>query len=75
MKISPNWSWRVTRACRPRNFKITVSEWLDATKHPRFKRKLTDLVYQPIIELLAYLRENGFTNYIVSGGGIEFVRV
>lgn len=56
-------------------FQSTVSEWLDAAKHPRFERKFTDLVYQPMMELLAYLRDNGFATYVVSGGGIEFVRV
>ena len=43
-------------------------------KHPRFERLYTELVYQPMLELLAYLRENGFKTYIVSGGGIEFMR-
>ena len=42
--------------------------------HPRFKRPYTELVYQPMLELLAYLRANGFKTYIVSGGGIEFMR-
>ena len=43
-------------------------------KHPRFGRPYTELAYQPMLELLAYLRENGFETYIVSGGGIEFMR-
>jgi len=55
-------------------FQQIVSDWLATAVHPRFKRKYTDLVYQPMLELLAYLRDNGFTTYIVSGGGIEFVR-
>ncbi len=42
--------------------------------HPRFNRPYTDLVYQPMLELLAYLRANGFKTFIVSGGGIEFMR-
>ena len=42
--------------------------------HPRFKRPYTDLVYQPMLELLAYLRANGFKTFIVSGGGVEFMR-
>ena len=42
--------------------------------HPRFKRPYTELVYQPMLELLAYLRANGFKTYIVSGGGVEFMR-
>jgi phosphoserine phosphatase len=55
-------------------FQQIVSAWLATAEHPRFKRKYTDLVYQPMLELLSYLRNNGFTTYIVSGGGIEFVR-
>jgi len=58
----------------PEEFQETVTDWLVTARHPRFKRQYTDLVYQPMLELLAYLRENGFTTYIVSGGGIEFVR-
>jgi phosphoserine phosphatase len=55
-------------------FQQIVSAWLATAEHPRFKRKYTDLIYQPMLELLSYLRNNGFTTYIVSGGGIEFVR-
>jgi hypothetical protein len=55
-------------------FEQTVKDWLAATKHPRFKRPYTDLVFQPMIEVLAYLRANGFKTFIVSGGGIEFMR-
>jgi hypothetical protein len=55
-------------------FEKIVNEWLATAKHPRFNRPFTDLVYQPMLELLAYLRENGFTTYIVSGGGVEFMR-
>ena len=55
-------------------FQQIVSDWLATAEHPRFKRKYTDLIYQPMLELLSYLRNNGFTTYIVSGGGIEFVR-
>ncbi len=55
-------------------FERIVKDWLGAAKHPRFNRPFTDLVYQPMLELLAYLRENGFKTYIVSGGGVEFVR-
>ncbi len=51
-----------------------VLEWLTTAKHPRFNRPYTDLVYQPMLELLTYLRANGFKTYIVSGGGIEFMR-
>ena len=55
-------------------FEQTVKDWLAATKHPRFKRPYTDLVFQPMIEVLAYLMANGFKTFIVSGGGIEFMR-
>jgi phosphoglycolate phosphatase-like HAD superfamily hydrolase len=55
-------------------FAQTVKTWLAAAKHPRFNRHYTDLVYQPMLELLTYLRANGFKTYIVSGGGIEFMR-
>ena len=55
-------------------FEQTVKDWLATAKDHRFKRPYTDLVYQPMLELLAYLRENGFRTYIVSGGGIEFMR-
>ncbi|MGD1972852.1 MAG: HAD family hydrolase [Desulfobacterales bacterium] len=55
-------------------FEQTVKDWLAAAKHPRFKRPFTDLVFQPMLEVLAYLRANGFKTYIVSGGGIEFMR-
>jgi hypothetical protein len=58
----------------PAEFQQIVSDWLAKAKHPRFKRRYMDLVYQPMLELLSYLRDNGFTTYIVSGGGIEFVR-
>lgn len=59
---------------RPEEFQKIVGDWLAAAEHPRFKLPYTDLVYQPMLELLSYLRDNGFTTYIVSGGGIEFVR-
>ncbi len=56
-------------------FARTVENWLASAKHPRFKRPYTELVYQPMLELLSYLRMNGFKTFIVSGGGIEFMRV
>ena len=56
-------------------FARTVREWLATAKHPKFQRPYTDLVFQPMLEALAYLRANGFRTYIVSGGGVEFVRV
>jgi hypothetical protein len=55
-------------------FQRIVQEWLAMAKHPRFNRPFTDLIYQPMLELLAYLRENGFKTYIVSGGGVDFMR-
>ncbi|QIB34635.1 HAD family hydrolase [Ancylobacter pratisalsi] len=58
----------------PAAFQQIVTDWLASAEHPRFKRRYTDLVYQPMLEVLAYLRENGFTTYVVSGGGIEFMR-
>jgi phosphoserine phosphatase len=55
-------------------FTQIATEWIATARHPRFNRPYTDLVYQPMLELLAYLRENGFKTFIVSGGGIEFMR-
>jgi phosphoglycolate phosphatase-like HAD superfamily hydrolase len=55
-------------------FEQVVKEWIATSKHPKFKRPYTECVYQPMIELLAYLRSNGFKTFIVSGGGIEFMR-
>jgi phosphoserine phosphatase len=52
-----------------------VRDWLATARHPRFQRPYTDLVFQPMLELLAYLRANGFETWIVSGGGVEFLRV
>ena len=56
-------------------FAKTVKQWLETARHPRFKRPYTELVFQPMLELLGYLREHEFKIYIVSGGGIEFLRV
>jgi phosphoserine phosphatase len=55
-------------------FEQEVSKWLATTKQSKFKRLYTELVYQPQLELLAYLRANGFKTFIVSGGGIAFMR-
>ncbi len=55
-------------------FANTVESWLATARHPRFNKPYTELVYQPMLELLNYLRANGFKTYIVSGGGIEFMR-
>ncbi|WP_376776740.1 HAD family hydrolase [Rhizobium laguerreae] len=56
------------------DFQKVVTDWLASARDPKFKRPYTELVYQPMIELLAYLRANGFKTFIVSGGGIEFMR-
>jgi hypothetical protein len=56
-------------------FRSIVAGWLATARHPRFKRPYTELTYAPMKELLAYLRANGFKTFIVSGGGVEFMRV
>ncbi len=56
-------------------FSQAVSDWIASAKHPRFHRPYSELVYQPMLELLDYLRANGFKTFIVSGGGVEFMRV
>lgn len=58
----------------PEAFEAIVTDWLARAEHPRFQRKYTDLAYLPMLELLDYLRASGFSTYIVSGGGIEFMR-
>lgn len=55
-------------------FDRIVKEWITTARHPTTGRLYTDMVYQPMLELLAYLRANGFKTYIVSGGGVEFMR-
>lgn len=55
-------------------FEVIVKNWLATAKHPRFNRPYHEMVYQPMLELLDYLRANGFKPYIVSGGGVEFMR-
>lgn len=56
------------------DFQKVVNDWLSTARDPRFKRPYTELVYQPMVELLSYLRANGFKTFIVSGGGVEFMR-
>src|SRR5262249_56520971 len=56
-------------------FKAEASKWLDTAKDARWKRPYTELVYQPMLEVLQYLRDNGYKTYIVTGGGQDFVRV
>src|SRR5882762_8845917 len=56
-------------------FEQTVRDWIATAKHPKTGRLYTEMVYQPILELLSYLRANGFKTFIVSGGGVDFMRV
>jgi haloacid dehalogenase-like hydrolase len=56
-------------------FKAEAKKWLDTARDPRWKRRYTELTYLPMIELLKYLRANGYRTYIVTGGGQDFVRV
>ncbi|APV49360.1 haloacid dehalogenase [Betaproteobacteria bacterium GR16-43] len=55
-------------------FEKAVTQWMATAKHPKTGKPFTAMIYQPMLELLAYLRANGFKTYIVSGGGIEFMR-
>jgi len=56
-------------------FAQSVKEWITTAKHPTTGKRFVDMTYQPMLEVLAYLRASGFKNFIVSGGGIEFMRV
>ncbi len=56
-------------------FHDLVDQWITSAKAPRFNRSYTDLVYEPMLEVMRYMREKGFKTYIVTGGGQEFVRV
>jgi len=55
-------------------FETSVKEWLSTARHPRFDRPYTDLVFQPMLELIRYLQDNQFKTFIVSGGGLDFMR-
>jgi phosphoglycolate phosphatase-like HAD superfamily hydrolase len=55
-------------------FSQAVTEWITTARHPVTKRLYAEMIYQPMLELLTYLRGNGFKTYIVSGGGVEFMR-
>jgi phosphoglycolate phosphatase-like HAD superfamily hydrolase len=55
-------------------FEVIVKDWLAKARHPRFQRPYNELVFQPMLEVLAHLRASGFKTFIVSGGGIEFMR-
>jgi hypothetical protein len=56
-------------------FNTEVKSWIEAAKHPRFKRLYTDLTYQPMLEVMRLFRDNGYKTYFVTGGGQDFVRV
>jgi phosphoglycolate phosphatase-like HAD superfamily hydrolase len=56
-------------------FSKIVEDWIATARHPKFNRLFTEVIYQPMVELLEYLRANGFKTFIVSGGGVEFMRV
>src|SRR5688572_25713966 len=58
----------------PEEFERVAVDWFAAAKHPTTGRLYSEMVYQPMLELMAYLRANGFKTFIVSGGGIEFMR-
>ena len=55
-------------------FELEVRKWIETARHPRWNRPYTDLAYQPMLEVLQYLRANGYRTYIVTGGGQDFVR-
>ena len=55
-------------------FEAIVRDWIATARHPKTGRLYTEMVYQPMVELLTYLRANGFRTFIVSGGGVEFMR-
>jgi hypothetical protein len=55
-------------------FDATVKEWVKTARHPKFNKPYTECVYKPMLEVLTYLRANGFKTFIVSGGGVEFMR-
>jgi phosphoglycolate phosphatase-like HAD superfamily hydrolase len=56
-------------------FRAEANKWIETAKHPRWNRPYTELVYQPMLEVLLYLRDNAYKTYIVTGGGQDFVRV
>jgi phosphoserine phosphatase len=56
-------------------FATSIAAWIETAKHPRFQRRYDELTYQPMQEVLGYLRANGFKTFIVSGGGADFMRV
>jgi hypothetical protein len=58
----------------PEQFNTIVNEWLAQARHPKFARPYTTTIYQPMLEVLRLTKAHGFRNYIVSGGGVEFIR-
>jgi phosphoglycolate phosphatase-like HAD superfamily hydrolase len=56
-------------------FNAEAKKWIETAKHPRWNRPYTELIYQPMLEVLRYLRDNAYKTYIVTGGGQDFVRV
>ena len=56
-------------------FQVEAKKWLATAKHPRWDRLYTELTYQPMLDVMRYLRENGYKTFIVTGGGQDFVRV
>jgi hypothetical protein len=56
-------------------FNAEAKRWMETAKHPRWNRHYTELAYQPMLEVLRYLRDNAFKTYIVTGGGQDFVRI
>ena len=56
-------------------FNAEAMKWLETARHPRWQRPYTELVYQPMLEVLRHLRDNGYKTYIVTGGGQDFVRI
>ncbi len=60
--------------CTSEEFALVVKDWLAEARHPNTGKPYTEMVFQPMLELLTYLRDNGFKTYIISGGGAEFMR-
>jgi phosphoglycolate phosphatase-like HAD superfamily hydrolase len=56
-------------------FAKIAEDWIASARHPKFNHLYTEVIYQPMLEVLAYLRANGFKPFIVSGGGVDFMRV
>jgi len=70
--LLPSWN---EGPAKVEEFNAEAKRWMETAKHPRWNRLYTELVYQPMLEVLSYLRNNAFKTYIVTGGGQDFVRV